>query len=138
MLHGYHGTPERDMCGGVQRCAKLGHSALVVEQRATGGSGGNVTTFGINESRDCLSWVDYMIETFGPNVQIILTGMSMGAATVLCAPARGLPENVIGILADCGYTSAKEIIQKVAGQIKFPHEAGLSLYQAWSLAFWPF
>ena len=31
-----------------------------------------------------------------------------------------LPPNVKGILADCGYTSAKEIIGKVIGQMKLP------------------
>ena len=30
------------------------------------------------------------------------------------------PPNVIGILADCGYSSAKEIIQKVIGQMGLP------------------
>ena len=29
------------------------------------------------------------------------------------ATARDLPENVIGVLADCGYTSPKDIIKKV-------------------------
>ena len=33
MFHGYRGSAERDMCGGVQRCFKLGHSALIVDQR---------------------------------------------------------------------------------------------------------
>ena len=31
-----------------------------------------------------------------------------------------LPKNVVGILADCGYTSAKEIIKKVMKQMKLP------------------
>ena len=28
MFHGYRGSAERDLCGGVQRCFKLGRSAL--------------------------------------------------------------------------------------------------------------
>ena len=35
LFHGYRGSAERDMCGGVQRCFKLGHSALIVDQRCT-------------------------------------------------------------------------------------------------------
>lgn len=122
MLHGYRSCSERDMCGGVQRCFKLGRSALIVDQRACGSSEGNVITFGVNESRDCLSWVDFLIETFGPEVKIILTGISMGAATVLMAAGRGVPENVVGVLADCGYTSARDIIKTVIRQMKLPAE----------------
>lgn len=120
MFHGYRGTAERDLCGGVQRAFKLGRSALIVDQRAASRSEGNVISFGINESRDCISWVHFMIGHFGPDVRIILTGMSMGASTVLTAPAWGLPENVIGILADCGFSSPRKIIQKVIRQMGFP------------------
>lgn len=120
MFHGYRGTAERDLCGGVQRCFALGHSALIVDQRAVGKSEGSVITFGVNESRDCLTWVDYIIEHIHPDVKILLTGISMGASTVLMASGRELPDNVVGVLADCGYTSAKEIIKKVIRQMKLP------------------
>ena len=120
MFHGYRGNAERDLCGAVQRCFKLGHSALVVDQRASGKSDGKVITFGINESKDCHSWVAFMLEHFGPDVKILLTGISMGAATVLMAAGSALPENVIGVLADCGYSSPKAIIKKVIRQIGLP------------------
>lgn len=120
MFHGYRGSAERDLCGGVQRCFKLGHSALIVDQRCSGKSDGDVITFGINESRDCLDWMNHAIRRFGPDVRLILTGISMGAATVMIAAGEDLPENVIGVLADCGYTSAKSIIKKVIRQMKFP------------------
>ena len=120
MFHGYRGNAERDLCGGVQRCFALGRSVLVVDQRTSGKSGGKVISFGINESRDCHSWVEFMITRFGPEVQIILTGISMGAATVMIAAGQSLPNNVIGALADCGYTSAEAIIKKVIRQIHLP------------------
>lgn len=120
MFHGYRGTAERDLSGGVQRCFKLGHSALIVDQRCSGESEGNVISFGINEHRDCLSWIDYMLTRFSPNVRILLTGISMGASTVLTAAGKPLPENVIGVLADCGYDSAKNIIKKVIRDMKLP------------------
>ena len=44
----------------------------------------------------------------------------MGAATVLMAAGKPLPPNVIGVLADCGYTSPREIIRKVIRQMKLP------------------
>ena len=32
MFHGYKSTAERDLCGGMQRCFKVGRNALIVEQ----------------------------------------------------------------------------------------------------------
>ena len=120
MVHGYRGNSERDMGGGVQRSFRLGHSALVVDQRASGLSDGHVITFGIREHKDCLSWVEFMVQHFGPDVKIILTGISMGASTVLMAAGSPLPRNVVGVLADCGFTSAKEIMDVVIRQMKLP------------------
>ena len=120
MFHGYRGSAERDLSGGVQRCFKLERSALIVNQRCSGKSEGNVISFGINERRDCHAWVDFVIKHFGPDVKIILTGISMGAATVLMAAGEPLPKNVIGVLADCGYNSPKDIIKKVIRQIGLP------------------
>lgn len=120
MLHGYRGEAERDLCGGVQRCFALKRSALIVDQRACGHSEGNVITFGINEHRDCLSWIDFMIKHFGKDVKIILTGISMGASTVIMAAANPLPPNIVGVLADCGFTSAEDIIKKTIRGMKLP------------------
>lgn len=120
MFHGYRGTSERDLCGGVYRCFSLGRSALLVDHRGSGNSEGNVITFGVNESRDLARWVDYIIENIDPDAKIILTGVSMGAATVMIGAGMDLPKNVVGVLADCGYTSAKDIIQKVVREMKLP------------------
>lgn len=123
MFHGYRGDSQRDLCGGVQRCFSLGHSALIVDQRGCGTSQGHVISFGVNERRDCLTWLEYMAQRFGPDARIILCGISMGAATVMMAAGETLPDTVIGVLADCGYTSAKEIIQKVIGEMHLPAKA---------------
>ena len=120
MFHGYRGNAERDLPGGVQRCFACRRSALVVDQRCAGNSEGNTISFGINERRDCLAWVDFAVKHFGPDVKIILTGISMGAATVLMAAGEDLPGNVMGILADCGYSTPKAIICKVIGQMGLP------------------
>ena len=44
----------------------------------------------------------------------------MGASTTQLACARGLPENVVGLLSDCGYSSAKRIIKKVISEMHLP------------------
>ena len=120
MFHGYRGNAERDLSGGVERCFRLGRSALIVDQRCSGKSEGHAITFGIKEHRDCLRWIDLMIDHFGNDVKIILTGISMGAATVLIASGYDLPKQVIGILADCGYNSVRDIMYAVSGGMKLP------------------
>ena len=120
MFHGYRGSAERDMSGGVHRCFKVRRSALVVEQRCSRSSEGNTITMGINEYRDCLKWVDFLIDYLGKDIKIILTGISMGASTVMLAAGEKLPPNVIGVLADCGYTSAKAIMFDVMRKMKLP------------------
>lgn len=120
LFHGYRGTAERDLSGGIARCFKLGHSALIVDHRANGISEGKVITFGINESRDCAKWVDLVLREINPYAKIILGGVSMGAATVMIASAMEFPKNVIGGVADCGYTSAEDIIKKEIAVMKLP------------------
>ena len=120
MFHGYRGNGDRDLCGGVQRCFRLGRSCLLVDQRAAGESDGHVITFGIKEHRDCRAWIDFMVQHFGQDVKIILTGISMGASTVLMAAGSPMPAQVKGVLADCGFSCAKAIIQKVIRQLNLP------------------
>lgn len=120
MFHGYEGNSERDLSGGIERCFALGRSALLIDQRAGGRSDGHVTTFGIKERKDCKRWVEYAVERFGKNVRLGITGVSMGAATVIMATQEDLPDNVKFVLADCGYSSAKGILMKVIGEMKLP------------------
>ena len=120
MFHGYRGSAEKDLSGGVQRCFALGRNILLVDQRTSGDSEGHVISFGVNESKDCLSWINFVLEHFGSDSKIILTGISMGAATVMMAAGKELPPNVIGVLADCGYSSAKDIIKKAIKEMHLP------------------
>lgn len=120
MFHGYRSTDEHDLCGGVYRCKRLGFNTLIVEQRACGNSEGHVITFGAKESRDCLSWIDFVINNIDKDAKIIITGISMGAATVMNAAGMELPKNVVGVLADCGYSSTKDIIKEVMRGMKLP------------------
>ncbi len=114
MFHGYRGHAERDLCGGAQRAFALGRNAMLVNQRAAGPSDGSTITFGIKERLDCVDWAKYAAKRFGEDTPLFLTGISMGAATVVMAAAEAdLPKSVSFILADCGFTSAREIIGKI-------------------------
>ncbi len=118
-FHGYRGHAMRDYCGGSVISKKNGISSIIVDQRSHGKSQGKAITFGINERIDVQKWVEYTVARFGKDVRIILSGVSMGAATVLMASELDLP-NVVCILADCPYSSPKEIICKVARDRKYP------------------
>ena len=118
-FHGYRGTAVRDFCGGNEWTRAHGQNTLVVDQRAHGQSGGNTITFGIKERRDCLSWVEYACKRFGADTKIYLSGVSMGAATVLMATELELPKNVLGIVADCPYSSPEEVIKKECKNMGF-------------------
>ena len=120
LFHGYRGDSVRDLSGGIFRCFSVGHNVLLVDQRASGRSEGNIITFGVNESRDCRDWIDFVIKNINPDAKIIISGVSMGASTVLITAGMELPENVVGVLADCGFTSARAVIKKVMRDMKLP------------------
>ena len=115
-FHGYKSSAVLDFCGGSLYAGKIGHNALVVDQRSHGRSEGTAITFGVLERKDVLSWIDYARSRFGEDVRIILAGLSMGAATVLMSTDQQLPSNVIGIMADCPYSSPTAIIKTVCSR----------------------
>ncbi len=120
LFHGYRSNGRREFSGNNRIAVKLGFNAIVVDERAHGKSGGHTITFGIKERYDCLAWAEYAAQRFGPDIPIILTGVSMGAATVLMASSLPLPQNVAAIIADCPYSSPGEIIRKVSRDVKLP------------------
>ena len=89
-------------------------SVLYAEQRGQGNSGGEYIGFGLTERYDCLEWIKWLNTHWGKGLPIYLAGVSMGATTVLMASGLELPENVRGIMADCGFTSAHDIWKHVA------------------------
>lgn len=119
-FHGYRGNGIREYAGGHALARKIGYNTIVVDQRAHGKSEGHTITFGIMERYDCLDWVNYTVNRFGKNVKIILSGVSMGAATVLMASNLDLPKNVVGITADCPYSAPGAIIRQVSRDIRIP------------------
>lgn len=120
MIHGYKSSAYLDFCGGIKFARKCGYNVLAVDQRSHGRSDGSTITFGIKERQDCIRWANYISSRFGSDTKIILSGLSMGASTVLMASALNLPDNVVGIIADCPFSSPKAIIQKVGRDMHLP------------------
>lgn len=89
-------------------------SVLYVEQRGQNTSGGTHMGLGLLERYDCLDWINWTLAHCGTEVPIYLFGISMGATTVLMATGLALPENIHGIVADCGFTSPDAIWRHVS------------------------
>lgn len=120
LFHGYRSHPYRDCSGGHALSRKMGFNALVVDQRAHGASDGSTISFGILERKDLFLWVNWANQRFGNQIPIILSGLSMGGATVLMSADQPLPDNVCCIIADSPYSSPLEIIEKVAKDQHLP------------------
>lgn len=89
-------------------------SILFAEQRAQNASGGDCLTFGLLERYDCREWALWADRRCKGRLPIYLSGISMGASTVLMAASLPFPPSVRGVIADCGFTSPKAIMQYVA------------------------
>ncbi len=116
MFHGYRSS-YKDFACAFEYYSSLGFDMIVVDQRSHGKSEGRLITFGVKERFDVVEWVKYTRSRF-TNADIFLDGISMGASTVMMA--SDLVDGVKGIIADCGYTSPKEIIICVAKTMHVP------------------
>ena len=115
LFHGYRSDGRFDFACAVKYYIEMGINVLVVDQRANGESEGRLITFGIKERRDAVTWTKFIDKKYAPK-NIFLSGVSMGATTVMMAANLNLPKNVKGVIADCGFTAAPDIIKKVARQ----------------------
>jgi len=74
-------------------------------------------------------------ERFGKEAPILLTGISMGATTVLMSAGTPYDANVRGIIADCGFTSPWEIIASVVRGRGLPIFPFVPLMSMWARIF---
>lgn len=110
LFHGYRSSVYYDFSAVLQKYHEHGCHLILVHQRASGRSEGKYLGFGVLERHDCAAWAWAAQRIFGEEMPIYLDGISMGASTVLMAAQLDLPKNVHGILADCGFSTPREII----------------------------
>lgn len=119
--HGYRSYGKKEFCGVAQYYVNKGINVFIPDHVASGESEGTYCTFGHDEVRDCMKWLDYMTDNFGKDIEIILHGVSMGCATVTMMSGRAdLPSNVKAVVADCGFTTAKELFTYKLGDLGVP------------------
>ena len=118
MFHGYRGTAIRDFSGGARLMIDQGYNVILVDERAHGESEGHNITFGNREKRDVINWIEYGKQRFGEDKELILVGISMGAATILFA-SKFIP-GTAKLICDCPYTTEKEIMKQSIKNMKLP------------------
>lgn len=106
IMHGYSSTYCSMLPQAIHFLEK-GYNLLMPEQRGHGGSEGDYFGFGFHEHYDLQAYINMVCEK-DPEAQILLLGVSMGAATVMMAAGEYLPDNVKCVIEDCGYTSGWE------------------------------
>lgn len=112
-FHGYTSQGMSDYIGLSDYYQKRGFAMLLPDARAHGASEGEYIGFGCLDRQDALGWVRWAVEELGEETEILLHGTSMGAATLLMLSGLSLPEQVKGIVSDCGFTSPKEVFTHV-------------------------
>ena len=105
-IHGFKSGPRREFAPYIEYYHSKGYNLVIPDDRGHWKSEGNQLGMGVLDRTDCKDWAVYMVEKFGENIKILLHGVSMGGATVAAASGEEtLPEQVKGIICDCGYTS---------------------------------
>ncbi len=112
-MHGWRSSWTSDFAIISEFWHNNGCNILFAEQRGQGSSEGEYMSFGLVERYDCAEWAKWANEHIDNTLPIYLCGLSMGAATVLMASSLEMPENVNGIIADCGFTSLHAIWKHV-------------------------
>lgn len=106
IVHGY-GADWREMQQYAKFFVEKNYHILAVENRGHGASEGKMMGMGWQDKDDILQWINVMLEK-NPKFEIVLMGLSMGASTICMVSGEKLPNNVKGIISDCGYANVYE------------------------------
>lgn len=120
-MHGYHDTHES--MGAIARLYHdHGWNVVLPDQRGHGSSEGDYVGWGYDERLDLVGWINYVIRR-DAQAEIVIHGVSMGAATVLMATGGPLPEQVKAAVSDCSYTTVEAEMRHVVlnGMKKLPN-----------------
>lgn len=109
LVHGYMGnrTQMRHLAAVY---SSWGYSTLLPDNRAHGESEGKWIGMGWLDKDDILLWINTIVAQ-DSEAEIVLHGISMGAATVMMTAGLDLPANVRAAVEDCGYTSVWNIFK---------------------------
>ena len=133
LSHGYRSSPYKDFSVSGDLLFREGYDLLIVSQRAQGKSEGRYICFGQNKAKDIAAWSRLMEERYSAEVPIYLSGVSMGATTVMLAMGEDISPRVRAVVADCGFSSAEEIVKHMIRKVL--HLPAFPLYELVDRAF---
>lgn len=105
IVHGYVGNAVEMMMIGYMFNRDLGYNILLPDLQYHGYSEGDAIQMGWKDRLDVMEWMDVARNIYGPDTQMVLHGISMGAATVMMISGEKVPGYVKCFIEDCGYTS---------------------------------
>ncbi len=103
-VHGYTSSP-KGMGSYAMHYFERGYNIILPALRGHDISEQQHISMGWLDRLDIVDWIQYLINTYGKDIQIVLHGVSMGSATVMMTTGEHLPFNVKCCIADCGYSS---------------------------------
>lgn len=104
VVHGFTNDKE-DMKPYAWMFHELGYNVLMPDNMSHGDSEGQIIGYGWNDRLNVIKWAEMLVEQ-NSDSEITLFGVSMGAATVMMASGEeSLPDQVVNIIEDCGYSS---------------------------------
>ncbi|MCQ2968945.1 MAG: alpha/beta hydrolase [Clostridium sp.] len=104
IVHGYTSNG-LDMASYAEKFYNMGYNIMIPDLRSHGESEGHYIGMGWDDRNDIINLINYLIKK-DSEAEIVLFGVSMGAATVMMVSGEELPSNVKAVIEDCGYTSA--------------------------------
>ena len=124
IVHGYTDNAIRMMMIGYMYNRNLEYNILLPDLRNSGLSDGEAFQMGWLDRKDVMQWMDVAYHIYGDSTQMVVHGISMGAATTMMVSGEPQPDYVKCFVEDCGYTSvwdqfSKELKEQF-GLPKFP------------------
>ena len=112
IVHGYTDNSIRMMMIGYLYNRQLGYNILLPDLYGHGLSGGTEVQMGWKDRLDVLRWTEEANHLFGGNTEMVVHGISMGAATTMMVSGERVPPFIRCFIEDCGYTSVWDQFQK--------------------------
>ncbi|MDR0895322.1 MAG: alpha/beta hydrolase [Prevotellaceae bacterium] len=112
IVHGYTDSSVRMLMIGYLYNKVLDYNILLPDLQNCGLSGGDAIQMGWKDRLDVLQWMDIANKIYGGQTQMVVHGISMGAATTLCVSGEPQQPYVKCFVEDCGYTSVWQQFEK--------------------------
>ncbi len=105
IVHGYTDNAIRMLMIGYLYNNDLNYNILLPDLQDNGLSEGPAIQMGWKDRLDVLNWMNIANDIFGKRTQMVVHGISMGAATTMMVSGEAQQPFVKCFVEDCGYTS---------------------------------